>query len=104
MRSLRNSLDWAEAILCFKGFYISVQYPKFRLAGEITKSGDEKVGPNHIVLIQAKLPAGPRSPCSSQELAVDFRGAAPTPRLQEEVGGAEPPASFTAEVWNEQNL
>lgn len=48
------------------------------------------MGPKHIVLIEAKLPARPRCLGSSQELAVDFRGAAPTPRLQEEVGVAEP--------------
>lgn len=56
------------------------------------------------MVIQAKLPASPRCLGSSQELAVDFRGTAPTPRLQEEGGGAEPTGVFTAEVWTEQDL
>lgn len=104
MWPLRKSLNGAEVILCFTSFYISVKCSKFKLAREITKSGDKKVGPSHVVLIQAKLPASPRCLGSSQELAVDFRGTAPTPRLQEEGGGAEPTGVFTAEVWTEQDL
>lgn len=60
--TLRNSFHWAEVVLCFMGSSLSVKYPKFKLAGEIIKSGDKKVGPKHIVLIQAELPGALEQP------------------------------------------
>jgi len=82
-------------ILQFTSFYIYIKYNKFKMSGEITKSGAKKVGPNLTVLIQAKIPVSPRCLANTQGHCSGFAGEQnQPPRLQAEVRGAVPTGSF----------
>lgn len=89
-------VGWSDFAVCVS---ISIKYNKFKLSGEITRSGDKKVGPSLIVLVQAKRPVSPRC------IAVDLQGS----RINPEAAGwrseaQHTPAVFTAGVLTEQDL
>lgn len=82
-------------------FSISIKCNKFQPPGEITKSGDKNLGPNLIVLIQAKLPVHPGCFAKDQARCSGCAGEQNRRRRSE---AQRPPGVFTAEILTERDL